>query len=214
MRRAGPAAFALLLLALDAVAEERAFPPRAMAEWDTRTFAGETRYRLDPAGSRPALVATAEGTASARYHEVDIDLERTPILEWSWRIEALPRGDASERERAGDDYAARVYVVREGLFGRLSARALNYVWSRREPAAASWPNAYTGRARMLAVASGAGRTGEWVTHRRNVRADWRAAFGESIKHIDGIAIMTDADDTGSRARARYGTIRFRAQPGG
>jgi hypothetical protein len=62
---------------------------------------------------------------------------------------------------------------------------------------------------MRAVASGPARTGEWTTHRRDVRADWRAAFEESIERIDGIAIMTDADDTGSRARARYGTIRFR-----
>lgn len=209
MTRLRLAACTALLLAADAAAGERAFAPRDIAEWETRTFEGETRYRLDPDGGRPALIATADGTASARYHEVEIDLTRTPILEWSWRVEALPEGDAGEREKAGDDYAARVYVVREGLFGRLSAKALNYVWSRREPAGAAWPNAYTGRAHMRAVASGPARTGEWTTHRRDVRADWRAAFEESIERIDGIAIMTDADDTGSRARARYGTIRFR-----
>ncbi|MDZ7747920.1 MAG: DUF3047 domain-containing protein [Halofilum sp. (in: g-proteobacteria)] len=185
-----------------------AFAPAEIADWPRRDFAGETRYRLVRGEGRAAVRALADDSATALYREVDVDLEETPRIEWSWRVEALPRGEASERTRAGDDYGARLYLVREGFFGKLGANALNYVHARAEPAGATWPNAYTGRARMLAVGSGEGTVGEWVTHRRDIRADWRKAFGEDVGEIHGIAIMTDADDTDTRARALYGTIRF------
>lgn len=152
--------------------------------------------------------ALAEGSASALYHEVEVDLEATPVIEWSWRVDSLPQGDDGERTKSGDDFGARLYVVREGTFGRLSAQALNYVHARNEPAGARWANPFSERARMVAVASGTEATGEWVTYRRDLGADWRAAFDEDIDRIDAVAIMTDADNTDSRAKALYGAIRF------
>ena len=73
-----------------------------------------------------------------------------------------------------------------------------------------WPNAFTARARMISVQQGDERRGEWVRYRRDLGADWRAAFDEAPGTIHGVAIMTDSDNTGSRATARYGTIRFSA----
>ena len=64
---------------------------------------------------------------------------------------------------------------------------------------------------MLAVDSGPERVGEWVSHARDVRADWKAAFGEDIGSLDGVAIMTDADDAGGSAQAWYAAIRFSAE---
>lgn len=188
------------------------FEPREIIEWQRRDFADGTRYRLVHAEERSFVRARADDGATALYHAVEIDLTETPWLEWSWRVDRLPSGTASERSKAGDDYGARIYVVQEGLFGRLTANALNYVWGRRRPVGSRWPNAFTERAMMFAVASGRERLGEWVTHRRNVRADWQAAFGEKPERIHGIAIMTDSDNTDTRAAARYGTIRFTAGP--
>lgn len=206
------AARALALLAALAsgpvLAGPVAFAPEAIADWPRRAFEGEVDYRLVEAGGRGAVEALADDAASALYREIEIDLGATPILEWSWRVEHLPTGEADERTRAGDDYAARIYVVREGLFGKLSARALNYVWTRELPTGSEWTNAFTDRARMIAVASGRERTGQWITHRRDLRADWRAAFGEAPGNIHGVAIMTDSDNTDSRAHAYYGRIRF------
>lgn len=179
--------------------------------WQRRDFEGRTRYSAGE-GEPPHVVAAADDGASALYREIEIDLTETPWLQWSWRMEQLPAIDAPETEKAGDDYGARVYVVREGFFGKLSANALNYVWSQRQPVDSRWPNAFTGRAVMWSVERGPDRAGEWVTHTRNVRADWRAAFGGDIERIHGVAIMTDADNSGSRAEARYGTIRFCAAP--
>ena len=184
------------------------FEPSAIAEWPVRTFQDRTTYELAATDTRAAVRAEAAASASALYREIHVDLAETACIQWSWRIDTLPQGDASERSRAGDDYAARIYLVREGFLGKLSAKALNYVHARGESEGATWDNAYTSRARMMAVGSGNRHRGQWTSHRRNMRADWKRAFGENIDHIDGVAIMTDADDTGSRAAASYGTIRF------
>lgn len=217
MRRTG----ALLLLALAAPAAQAvtALDPDAFAgvdrgPWKMRTFDGRTQYAV-VAGAGPgggaALRASSDAGASALYRELDVDLERTPYLRWSWRVTELPRGAAAETEQAGDDYAARVYVVREGLLGRLDAQALNYVWARGQAPGTRWPSAFTDRAILWAV-DGGQSPGRWTTYTRDVRADWRTAFGEDIGRIDGIALMTDADNTGSSAAALYGRIRFCATP--
>ena len=73
-----------------------------------------------------------------------------------------------------------------------------------------WPSAVTANARMVAVRSGPARLGELLTERRNVREDWRRAFGEDIDTLDAVAIMTDTDNSGQSARAWYGQPRFSA----
>jgi len=195
-------------MAMPLAAAAPVFEPAAIAEWPRKVFDGEVDYRLVQRDGRAAVEAVADDTATALYREIEVDLERTPVLEWTWRVEQLPDGAASERTKDGDDYAARIYVVREGLFGQLSARALNYAWTRELPAGETWPNAFTGRARMISVQSGTARAGEWITYRRDLSADWRAAFGETPGRVHGVAVMTDTDNTGGRARALYGTIRF------
>ena len=178
-------------------------------QWETREFSGETRYGVVQLDQRMALEAVADDSASALYREIEIDLEDTPCLHWTWRIE-LPFGEEiDERSKQGDDYPARVYVVRRGGLAFWRIRALNYVWSSAQPVGARWDNAYAGEhAQMWALNSGAERAGEWVAHARDVRADWRTAFGEDIGTLDGVAVMTDADDTGGSVRAWYADIRF------
>jgi hypothetical protein len=136
-----------------------------------------------------------------------VDLAKTPVLNWSWKIEA-PYRDIDESTKAGDDFPVRVYVVVErGLLG-LRTRAMNYVWASAKPAGTRWPNPYTSQAMMLAVDSGAAKAGAWVNHKRNVREDLRAAFGDDVTEIDAVAVMTDGDNGGRSARAWYGDIFF------
>jgi hypothetical protein len=200
---------ALVLFAMPALGAEIEFTPAEIADWPQREFDGTVSYRFVENG-QPAVEAIAVDGATALYREIEIDVGETPWLEWSWRVDELPQGNASEREKAGDDYGARIYVVQEGFFGKLSARALNYVWSRELEAGTRWPNAFTGRAHMISVEQGDERLGEWVTYRRDLRRDWQAAFDEAPGTVHGIAIMTDSDNTDSRASARYGSIRLSA----
>ena len=87
-------------------------------------------------------------------------------------------------------------------------RAINYVWSNKQPVGTSWLNAFTGNARMIAVESGSKRIGQWISERHDVNADYRRLFGEEPGRVDAVAIMTDTDNTGTTATAWYGDIWF------
>ncbi len=181
------------------------FSEGSLTGWKTKSFAGETRYRLVPLNGQTALEAKAKASASGLYREISIDLNRTPHLNWCWQvIEPLP--PLPETTKAGDDYAARIYLVKQGGLVFWRTKALNYVWSSSQPPEALWPNAFAGRnVMMLAV-----RTGErhWQCEKRDVRADWRRAFGEEPDHIDAVALMTDSDNSKQQTAAYYGDLWF------
>ena len=180
------------------------------AGWEEKVFAGKTLYETIRLDSRSVVRATSHGTASGLYLRRRIDLEKTPILRWTWRVDGT-LGDIDERTRAGDDYPARVYVIRSHPVFLWRTRAVNYVWSSAQAAGATWPNAYTDASRNVAVRSGEEEAGRWVEERRDVRADFRALFGESVRHVDAVAIMTDTDNTGGAAVAYYGDITFTSE---
>ncbi len=177
--------------------------------WGVRAFEGETRYRIVERGGRRVLEADSDASASSFYLKREIDLAASPVLEWRWRIErtvSAAGAEADEQSKDGDDFAARVYAVAPGggLFGW--PIAISYVWAGRSEVGDAWPNPYTSRVMMLAVDSGDREAGTWRTHRRNVRADFQRLFGRRVDRLEGIAVMTDTDNTGSKVRAWYGDI--------
>lgn len=177
--------------------------------WESRSFSGETRYLPTPEDGETILTAAAAGTASAFYREGKIDLQKTPCLHWRWRITATGPDTLAEQTKTGDDYAARVYVVRSGGLRFWRAKTINYVWSANQPVDTRWPNAYAGgNAQMWALDSGNALANQWQWHSRDIQQDWQQAFGEPIAELDGIAIMTDGDDSGSQLNAAYATLRF------
>lgn len=178
--------------------------------WEEKVFSGKTLYETLRIDGRRVVRATSRGTASGLFRKQRIDLGKTPILEWTWWVEGT-LGDIDERTREGDDYSARVYVIRADPVFFWRTRAVNYVWASTRAEGESWPNAYTGAARHIALRSGDALAGEWVKERRNVRADFRALFGKDVSHIDAIAIMSDTDNTGAAAVAYYGDITFTSE---
>ncbi len=183
------------------------FSAGRLDDWRTQVFEGETDYRIarDEDG-RTALRAVSDAAASGLYREITVDLTETPWLRWSWKVDNILQVD--ERTKAGDDFPARVYVVVSGgaLFWR--TRSLVYVWSSHQPVDTLWGNPFTGNARHIAVRSGPEQLGRWLEEERNLREDWRRAFGEDLDQIDGVAIMTDTDNSGQAASAWYGDIEF------
>ncbi|MFO7592455.1 MAG: DUF3047 domain-containing protein [Pseudomonadota bacterium] len=200
----------VLLAAAEPVVQVGLFSSGDLSDWQEKSFEGMTDYRLVNKDNRTVLRARSEGAASGRFKEVKIDLDKTPVLHWSWRVDNLLEG-VDERSKAGDDYPARVYVVFSGGLFFWRTRAINYVWSSNQPEGAVWPNAFTANARMLAVQSGPERLGRWVSEQRNVAEDYRRLFGEEPGNVDAVAIMTDTDNSGQSATAWYGDIRFSAE---
>lgn len=180
-----------------------------LSGWEKESFSGETEYTLVEKDGRQVLQAVSQGTASGLYREIRVDLNRTPYLNWSWRGANVLEG-VNERTKSGDDYPARVYVVVAGKLFFWRTRAVNYVWSSNQPTGSTWPNAFTSNAQMMALQSGARKVDQWVTEKRNVRADFKQLFGDDVDHIDAVAIMTDTDNSGQAATAWYGDIYFSA----
>jgi hypothetical protein len=186
-----------------------AFASGDFSGWSEKSFKGHTQYDLvkNQELNKMVVLAQTQGAASGRFKKITVDLTKTPIMHWSWKIEK-PYTGIDENTKDGDDFPVRVYVVVERGFLGLSTKALNYVWASKNPVGASWANPFTSQARMLAVNSGTADAGKWVSHKRNVREDLKAAFGEDFTEIHAIAIMTDGDNSGQQARSWYGDIFF------
>jgi hypothetical protein len=102
-------------------------------------------------------------------------------------------------------------VVVSGGLAFWETKAINYVWASTSPAGKVWPNAYAGdngRMMMIALRSSIDQTGTWYTEKRNILADLKHQFGEDIRYIDAVAIMTDTDDALGKVTAYYGDIYF------
>ncbi len=199
--------------------------------WDPISFSDidtKTQYDLVASDSGSVVRARSEGGAAGLVTERRIDLEEYPILEWRWKVDSVVE-DGDARTKDGDDYPARLYVtfdyqdlslvdrvrlktLRALGYDDIPTRALNYIWANRVDRHTILENAYTDWVMMVAVQSGAEKAGQWMTERRNVLADYRAAFGGDPPPVNGVALMTDTDNTNGEATAYYGDIVFRAAP--
>lgn len=176
--------------------------------WEHKSFKGETRYRLQTLDGVAALKADSQAAASGLFKEQRIDLEQTPFLNWSWRMTNRLTG-LNEQSKAGDDYSARIYVVVKGGLAFWQTKALNYVWASNTAKNSVWPNAFAGdHAMMLALRGPEAALNVWHNEKRNVKADWQKLFGENIRAIDAVALMTDTDNNGGQVSAFYGDIWF------
>jgi hypothetical protein len=176
-------------------------------------------------GEGVVVKAVSDASASGLIKEVRIDPKEFPIVQWRWKVEnLLKNSDVSRKE--GDDYPARLYItfeydpdkvsftkklmfkVGQAIFGDIPIAALNYIWESKTPVGTIVNNAYTDFAKMVVVESGPQKVGVWVNESRNIYDDYKKAFGEDPPMINGVAIMSDTDNTKERVTAYYGDILF------
>jgi hypothetical protein len=188
-----------------------------------------TQYQVTRWDGVIAIEATADRSMALLARPVEVDLDRTPIMCWRWRVDAtLVKADMAIR--TGDDYAARVYVsfafppseIGWVLRGKLKlARtiygdavpdaAINYVWDNRYQVGARKPNAYTDRTRMIVAESGAANAGKWVVARHDVQQDVIAEFGSVQARLIQLSVASDTDNTKEAARAGFADFHFVAK---
>jgi len=173
---------------------------------EEQTFSENTTYRVVEKDGQKVLSATANGSASGLVFPTRFDPNETPWIEWRWKIDGVvEKGDA--RVKQGDDYAARIYVVFPHWLP-LRTRSINYLWANKLPTDTAQANTYTSNAMMLALQSGNGESGQWVSERRNLVEDFRRLFGEDPPDEALVALMSDTDQTGELTRAWYDDIRL------
>ena len=185
-----------------------------------------TEYAIRDWDGVGAVEARADKSMALLARPLEVDLQKTPILCWQWRIDA-PIASADMSKKSGDDYAARVYLnfdvpadqldfgtrtklaLGRTLYGdHLPAAAINYIWDNRQPVGTLQSNVYTDRARMLVLRSGATEAGRWVHERRDVLKDFQRAFGDLQGQLKSIALASDTDNTGETAHAGFADFRF------
>ena len=186
----------------------------------------QTRYSLVRDADTTVLRADAEASMASVMHPLNFDPRDHPVVEWRWKITHLLR-KSNLATKAGDDFPARFYVlfdydiarlpfatrtkirVARALFGEeVPLAVLCYVWDGKSIQGATAWSAYTDRVRVIVAQSGDAQVNQWVTLRRNIVDDFRAAFGEDPPRVSGVAVATDTDNTGESVTAFYGDIRF------
>jgi hypothetical protein len=184
------------------------FSSNQMDSWQSKVLSGTTDYQIVKLNDQWVLKAESHSSASGLFKEQRIDLLKTPYLNWRWRIENR-LGKFDEQSKQGDDYSARVYVLIDGGWAFWKMKAINYVWANNTKKGTSWPNAFAGTsAMMMAVRSEEDQTGIWYQEKRNILLDLKQQFGDDIRYIDAVALMTDTDNAKGHAVAYYGDIYF------
>ena len=156
------------------------------------------------------LKAVAENAASGVGKEIKINLDKTPFINITWKIEKDLRG-IKENTKKGHDFAARVFVIKKTGATPLSNRAINYVFSSNSNVGETWPSPYTKKSIDSVLASTKSNLNEWVTVRANVKEDFKKFHDLDVEELSGIAIMADTDNSKLTAVSYYQNIFFSSE---
>jgi len=180
------------------------FSVEGLSGWETKSFKGTADYHLVKEDGRTVVKASSHDSASGMIRKISFQPLKHRYLRWSWKIaDTIKNGD--EKLKSGDDYAARVYVVFAGRYF-WQMKAINYIWANKLARGSFVPSVYAADSKMVAVESGNGKAGQWLTEERDLLADYRTLFNSDPPAAEAIAIMTDTDNTGGVAEAWYGDI--------
>ena len=153
------------------------------------------------------LKSEANNAASGLGKEIIIDLNKTPFINITWKIEQDLNG-IKENSKKGHDYAARVFVIKKTGATPLSNRAINYVFSSNNDVGLNWPSPYTKKSIDNVLASTKKNMNEWVTVKANVKEDFKRFHNLDVKELDGVAIMSDTDNSKMKSIAYFQNIYF------
>ena len=204
------------LLADSLVVEK--FSPKDMGkfprEWNGNnhkmTEKAKKIYKVLVNGDNAYLYAHSKGDAVQIGKKVDIDIKQFPILTWRWKVDKLCKG-ADERYKKTGDSAAAIYVVFP-TWKKWNPKAIKYVWSASDlPIGYKTESPYASNTKIVILRNKNSPLHKWVQERVNVLEDYKYFFGNKIKHIKLIGIMTDSDNTHTEAIASYDEIVFESK---
>ena len=175
-----------------------------------RKVKGKTSWSLGFNENGNYIRAEAEGTGSGLGKEIQIDLNKTPFINITWKIEKDLSGIV-ENSKKGHDYAARVFVVKKTGSTALSNRAVNYVFSSNNPINDYWSSPYTKKSIDYVLATTKKNLNEWVTVKANVKEHFKILHNLDVDLINAVAIMTDTDNSKLKAISYYQNIYFSSE---
>ena len=189
------------------------FTDKELSELTVRKVRGadnKTTYSVGSNENGNYLKAIADNGASGLGKEIKIDLNKTPFINITWKIEKdIPGID--ETAKKGHDFAARVFVIKKTGATALSNRAVNYVFSSNQDIGSNSPSPYTKKSVDNVLATTKKNLNEWVTVKANVKEDFKKFHNLDVNELDGIAIMSDTDNSKQKSITYYQNIYFSSQ---
>jgi len=170
----------------------------------------KTKYSLGKNENGNFIRSEAENAASGLGKEINIDLSRTPFLNITWKVEKDLSG-INENIKKGHDYAARVFVIKKTGATPLSNRAMNYVYSSNNEINSNQPSPYTKKSIDYVLSTTRENLNNWVTVKVNVKEHFKKFHNLDVTDIEGVAIMTDTDNSKKLAIAYYQNIYFSSE---
>ena len=186
------------------------FTEKELSQLDVRKVRGADNNTIYSVGSNENgnfLKAVADNAASGLGKEIKIDLNKTPYINITWKIERDLPG-IKENTKKGHDFAARVFAVKKTGATPLSNRAINYVFSSNNEIGFNSPSPYTKKSIDNVLATTKKNINEWVTVKANVKEDFKKFHDLNVNELDGLAIMSDTDNSKMKAIAYYQNIYF------
>ena len=186
------------------------FTNEEMKTLQVRKVKGKTTYTFGSNENGNYLKAEAEGKASGLGKKVKINLIKTPFINITWKVEKNLSG-IIENSKKGHDYAARVFVVKKTGVTPLSNKAINYVFSSNNSVGENWPSPYTKKSIDYVLSTTNEHQNVWVTVKANVREHFKNLHDLDVKELNGVAIMTDTDNSKLKAISYYQNIYFSSE---
>ena len=169
----------------------------------------KTSYSVGSNENGNYLKAVADNAASGLGKEIKIDLNKTPFINITWKIEKDLRG-IKENTKKGHDYAARVFAIKKTGATPLSNRAINYVFSSNSEVGENRPSPYTKKSIDNVLATTKDKLNEWVTVKAKVKEDIKKFHDLDVNELDGLAIMADTDNSKMKSISYFQNIYFSA----
>ncbi len=205
-----------IFLSSVSVAQEKIifeFTENELSELKVRKVRGadaKTIYTIGKNENGNYLKAVADNAASGLGKEIKIDLDDTPFINISWKVEKDLKG-IKENTKKGHDFAARVFVIKKTGATPLSNRAINYVYSSNMNIDDYMPSPYTKKSIDYVLSTTKINLDEWVTVKANVKEDFKKLHKLDVKELDGVAIMADTDNSKLKAISYYQNIFFSSE---
>ena len=188
------------------------FSASELSKLEVRKIRGadnKTIYSVGSDENGKYLKAVADNAASGLGKEIKIDLNETPFINITWKVEKDLSG-IKENTKKGHDFAARVFVIKKTGATPLSNRAINYVFSSNSEVGFNSPSPYTKKSIDNVLSTTKKNLDEWITVKANVKDDFKKFHNLNVNELDGIAIMVDTDNSKMKAISYFQNIYFSA----
>ena len=189
------------------------FTETELKELEVRKVRGadnKTIYSVGTNDNGNYLKSVADNAASGLGKEIKIDLDKTPFINITWKIEKDLSG-IKENTKKGHDFAARVFAVKKTGATPLSNRAINYVFSSNNEVGSNSPSPYTKKSIDYVLSTTKDNFNKWVTVKTNVKEDFKKFHNLNVNELDGLAIMSDTDNSKMKSIAYFQNIYFSAE---